>query len=138
LNQSQELISQLNRQLANWNILYTKLHNYHWYVTGSDFFTLHEKFEEYYNEAATYIDEIAERILTIGGKPIATLKEYIETSSIKEATSSESSKEMVTQLKNDFTTVINEIDGLIEVAEAANDIPSADMFIGIKTSEILC
>ena len=45
---------------------------------GPQFFTLHEKFEELYTESATHIDEIAERILAIGGKPVATMKEYLE------------------------------------------------------------
>lgn len=49
------VVEVLNKQVANWNVLYVKLHNYHWYVTGPHFFTLHEKFEEFYNEAGTYI-----------------------------------------------------------------------------------
>ncbi|MEW8986778.1 MAG: DNA starvation/stationary phase protection protein, partial [Bacillus sp. (in: firmicutes)] len=73
-----DLIQAVNKQVANWTVLYTKLHNYHWYVKGRHFFTLHTKFEELYNEAATIIDEFAERILALEGKPVATLKEYLE------------------------------------------------------------
>jgi starvation-inducible DNA-binding protein len=134
LQSTNELTIALNKQLANWNVLYTKLHNYHWYVTGTDFFTLHEKFEEYYTEAATYIDEIAERILTIGGKPIASLKQYLETASIQEASSNENSKQMVSSIIEDFRKVISETDELINTAEKVEDVPTADMFIGIKTS----
>ncbi|WP_100399262.1 Dps family protein [Bacillus sp. FJAT-44742] len=131
---SNELINLLNTQLANWNVLYTKLHNYHWNVTGSDFFTLHAKFEEFYNEAGTYIDEIAERILTINGRPIATLKEYLEHSTIEEASGTEDSTEMVKAVVNDFTHLIIEANDVIENAEANNDESTADMFIQIKTS----
>ncbi|WP_054635375.1 Dps family protein [Thalassobacillus sp. C254] len=131
---SNELINGLNTQLANWNVLYTKLHNYHWNVTGSDFFTLHAKFEEFYNEAGTYIDEIAERILTINGRPIATLKEYLEHSTIEEASGTEDSKEMVKAVVNDFTHLITEANDVIENAEGNNDESTADMFIQIKTS----
>lgn len=52
-----------------------------------------EKFEEFYNEAATNVDQIAERILTVGGKPVATLKEYLEGSSIQEAVGNEVAKD---------------------------------------------
>ncbi|MFC5712041.1 Dps family protein [Thalassorhabdus alkalitolerans] len=131
---SNELINGLNTQLANWNVLYAKLHNYHWNVTGSDFFTLHAKFEEFYNEAGTYIDEIAERILTINGRPIATLKEYLEHSTIEEASGTEDSKEMVKAVVNDFTHLITEANDVIENAEGNNDESTADMFIQIKTS----
>ncbi|MCP3740917.1 Dps family protein [Rossellomorea sp. BNER] len=131
---NQQLVVALNKQLANWNVLYTKLHNYHWYVTGPEFFTLHEKFEEYYNEAGKYIDEIAERILTIKGKPIASLKEYLETTTIEESNGKESAKEMVDHLIKDFQHVVNDSKKIIEAAEDSQDQPTADLFIGIKTS----
>lgn len=131
---NQQLVVALNKQLANWNVLYTKLHNYHWYVTGPEFFTLHEKFEEYYNEAGNYIDEVAERILTIKGKPIATLKEYLETATIEESNGKESSTEMVDALVNDFEQIVNDSKKIIEAAEDSQDQPTADLFIGIKTS----
>ncbi|MGM0829283.1 MAG: Dps family protein [Bacillota bacterium] len=131
---NQQLVVALNKQLANWNVLYTKLHNYHWYVTGPEFFTLHEKFEEYYNEAGNYIDEVAERILTIKGKPIATLKEYLETATIEESNGKESSTEMVDALVNDFEQIVKDSKKIIEAAEDSQDQPTADLFIGIKTS----
>ncbi|MGD6846599.1 Dps family protein [Rossellomorea aquimaris] len=131
---NQQLVVALNKQLANWNVLYTKLHNYHWYVTGPEFFTLHEKFEEYYNEAGNYIDEVAERILTIKGKPIATLKEYLETATIEESNGKESSTEMVDALVNDFEQIVKDSKKIIETAEDSQDQPTADLFIGIKTS----
>jgi starvation-inducible DNA-binding protein len=131
---NQQLVVALNKQLANWNVLYTKLHNYHWYVTGPEFFTLHEKFEEYYNEAGNYIDEVAERILTIKGKPIATLKEYLETATIEESNGKESSIEMVDALVNDFEQIVKDSKKIIEAAEDSQDQPTADLFIGIKTS----
>ncbi|MDT9027244.1 MULTISPECIES: Dps family protein [Rossellomorea] len=131
---NQQLVVALNKQLANWNVLYTKLHNYHWYVTGPEFFTLHEKFEEYYNEAGNYIDEVAERILTIKGKPIATLREYLETATIEESNGKESSTEMVDALVNDFEQIVKDSKKIIETAEDSQDQPTADLFIGIKTS----
>ncbi|WP_186579017.1 Dps family protein [Aquibacillus kalidii] len=133
-NEHVQLLDELNMQLANWNVLYTKLHNYHWYVAGQDFFTLHEKFEELYTEAAGYIDEIAERILTIGGKPLATLSDYLNHSSLKEATGSEDAREMVINLVEDFNAIVSESKEVIEVAEDQGDEVTADMFTGIRVS----
>ena len=57
----------VNKQVANFSVMYIKLHNFHWYVKGEQFFTLHEKFEELYTETATIIDDLAERLLALEG-----------------------------------------------------------------------
>ena len=124
----------LNQQLANWNVLNTKLHNYHWFVKGPHFFTLHAKFEELYNEAGSIIDELAERILMVGGKPVATLKEYLEKATINEASSGLSAEEMVQSLVDDFSTVSKELKDGIEVAEQNKDQVTADQLLGIVAS----
>ncbi|WP_405080039.1 Dps family protein [Paenibacillus chitinolyticus] len=124
----------LNKQVANWTVLYVKLHNYHWYVKGDQFFTLHVKFEELYNEAAGYVDELAERLLSIGGKPVATLKECLELSSIGEAAGSEKPDAMVRALLADFDTIINECKTGMKEAEKAGDEGTADMLLGITQS----
>ncbi|WNF22171.1 Dps family protein [Mesobacillus jeotgali] len=129
-----DLIQAVNKQVANWTVLYTKLHNYHWYVKGRHFFTLHTKFEELYNEAATIIDEFAERILALEGKPVATLKEYLELSSVKEAKGSENEEEMVKQLHDDFATIVDELHSAIELAEKEEDTATADMLTEVKMS----
>lgn len=124
----------LNKQIANWNVLYVKLHNYHWFVKGEQFFTLHEKFEELYNEAATYIDELAERLLALGGKPLATMKEYLENASIKEAAGNEDANEMVRAIANDFAVLIEELKEGMELAQEAGDEGTSDMLLGIRQS----
>ena len=68
-------------------MFYRKLQNYHWNVKGHDFFTIHAKLEEYYNEVNEQIDEIAEHILILNGQPLGTMKDYINTSDIEEAKS---------------------------------------------------
>jgi len=125
---------QLNRQIANWSVLYVKLHNYHWYVKGTQFFTLHAKFQELYEEAALHIDEIAERLLAVKGKPLAKMVDYLEHSSVKEAQGNETATEMVDQLIKDFTIVIGELKEGMEVAQQAGDETSADMLLAIHTS----
>lgn len=118
----------MNQQLANWNVLYTKLHRFHWYVKGPHFFTLHAKFEELYEEAAGTIDELAERLLIKGGKPISTLKEYIQFASIEETSEKLTAEEMVQAIVNDYSQIISELKIGKEAAEQVNDEVTSDMF----------
>jgi starvation-inducible DNA-binding protein len=124
----------LNKQIANWSVLFVKLHNFHWYVKGSQFFTLHLKFEELYTEAALHIDNLAERVLAIKGQPLAAMKDYLATSSIKEAKGQENSSEMVSAVIADFETVIAELKEGMKAAEQADDETTGDMLLAIHTS----
>lgn len=119
---STPLIKEMNVQVSTWSVMYTKLHNYHWYVKGHQFFTLHAKFEELYNEATTHMDEIAERVLTLGGNPVATLAEHLEQSVIKEATGNEKSDKMVETIVNDFDKIMSSLKkGMDEAAKNGDD-----------------
>ncbi|WP_042167335.1 Dps family protein [Paenibacillus gorillae] len=124
----------LNKQIANWSVLYVKLHNYHWYVKGTQFFTLHVKFQEFYEEAALHVDELAERLLALQGKPLATMSEYLKTSSIKEASGAESATEMVDSLIADFSTIIAELKDGMGIAQEAGDETTADMLLAVHTT----
>ncbi|MDQ0191860.1 Dps family protein [Paenibacillus wynnii] len=123
----------LNRQVANLNVLYVKLHNYHWYVKGEQFFSLHAKFEELYDDVTLKMDEVAERLLSIKGSPVATMKEYLELATIQEATGKEDTRGMVQSLIEDFATVSEELTEGIEATEEARDQPTADLFIKIRS-----
>lgn len=129
----QEVREALNLQVANFTVLWTKLHNYHWYVKGHNFFSLHDKFEELYDTASTYVDELAERLLAIGGEPIGKQSDAIEKASVKEAEYDIDANEMVRQLAQDYDTVIKELDEGKKVAEDAGDDRTADIFIGMIT-----
>ena len=119
---NKKLDTQLNELVSTWSVLYTKLHNYHWYVSGPSFFTLHTKFEELYNEVTLNLDDLAERILSRGGKPVATLKEHLETSLIGEATGKESAEEMVQTTIDDFKTIMEAIkEGMEKASEEGDD-----------------
>ncbi|WP_251549677.1 Dps family protein [Neobacillus muris] len=121
----------LNQQIANWSVLYTKLHQFHWYVKGPQFFTLHAKFEELYEEAASVVDELAEQLLSINGKPVSTLKEFLEMASIKESTEALTAEEMVQAIIHDFSLLIDELKASMEVAEQNNDEVTSDMFVDL-------
>lgn len=129
-----ELTLAVNQQIANWSVLYIKLHNYHWYVTGSEFFTLHAKFEELYNEAALHIDELAERLLALGDKPVATMSGCLELSSIKEAEGGETASEMVATVVGDFSVLIAELKKGMELAAGTNDETTGDLLLSIHSS----
>jgi len=128
--QIEQLNVVLNRQVANWNVLYTKLHHFHWYVKGSDFFTLHGKFEELYDEAAERLDALAERLLAIGGKPVSTLNESLALATVSEAAGGESASQMVEAVVADFTKIIGELADGIASAQAIGDEATADLLIG--------
>ena len=97
----------LNLLLSNLNVMYRKLQNFHWYVKGKDFFTIHEKLEEYYNDVNKEIDEIAEHMLSRDFYVMATMKEYLETSQIKEVESKKiCSKELIKIVIKDFETLV--------------------------------
>ncbi|MFY3792188.1 Dps family protein [Ureibacillus sp. MALMAid1270] len=122
-----KLNTQLNELVATWSVLYTKLHNYHWYIKGKDFFTLHAKFEELYNEVTLNLDEVAERILTKGGKPVATLKEHLELSHVQEASGNETSEEMVQTIIDDFKKVMKLLKESMNQAAEDGDERTEDM-----------
>ncbi|MER2190723.1 MAG: Dps family protein [Solibacillus sp.] len=124
---NEKLDSQLNELVATWSVLYTKLHNYHWYVSGSAFFTLHAKFEELYNEVTLNLDDVAERILSKGSKPVATMKEHLQLSIVEEASGKESAEEMVEQTIVDFKLVMDAINKGMELASAAGDDRTEDL-----------
>ncbi|GGF91844.1 Dps family protein [Paenibacillus abyssi] len=129
-SQSAAVVEQLNKQVANWSVMYMKLHHFHWYVKGPNFFALHAKFEELYNESTLIMDELAERVLTIGGQPYSTLKEHLAEASIKEAKGGESADAMLKSLIDDLNQLAKETSEAAEMAEEAGDEPTADMLIG--------
>lgn len=132
--ENQQLIELVNKQVASWTVLYTKLHNFHWYVKGPNFFTLHEKFEELYNESALHIDELAERLLALGGEPVATLRESLELSSVKEAETEKAAEQMVQATVSDFETLTAELKKGIELADQSGDETTGDMLLSIHQS----
>jgi starvation-inducible DNA-binding protein len=128
---NQSIQSQLNLQIANWSVLYTKLHRFHWYVKGPLFFTLHAKFEELYNEAALVVDQVAERLLAIGGQPIATMKEYLETASVEEIANETKAADMVATLVQDYKAINETLKQLAELTDSEGDTITNDLATGL-------
>ena len=129
-----KVVDILNQQLSDWNLLFVKLHNYHWNVKGSDFFTLHEKFESLYKESTLHIDEIAERILALGAVPAGSFKAYLELSTLEEATENESPRQMVEQIVMDFKSVVASAKEGIQLAGDVGDETTVDLLTQIHVS----
>ena len=121
----------LNEQLANWAVMYVKLHHYHWYINGLHFQTLHAKFEELYNMAALMLDELAERMLAIGLLPASTMKEYLALATIDEdKTDNENDHEMLGTVAQDFEKMAEALKKAAEIADEGKDGATADILYG--------
>ncbi len=118
---SEKLAIKLNLLLANYQVFYINARGFHWNISGEKFFELHLKFEEIYNDALLKIDEIAERILTLGHKPLHSFSSYIKTSNIKETTSISEGKKAVEIVLQGFKTLITLEREILELAGKAND-----------------
>jgi len=92
---SKELAAKLNTLLANYHVFYINVRGYHWNIKGEKFFELHAKFEELYNDVVLKIDEIAERIKTLGETPLHTYTDYLQQSAITERKNISAGKEAV-------------------------------------------
>lgn len=82
--QSQALAAELNNLLASYQILYMNVRGFHWNIRGNQFFELHLKFEEIYNDLLLKVDALAERILTLDGVPMHSFSDYLKVSAIPE------------------------------------------------------
>ena len=128
----------MNVLLADLNVLYRKVQNYHWNVDGRNFFTIHAKLEEYYNEINEQIDEIAERILSIKARPYATMKKYLEITNIKEDKDEDIiDLDIVKNLKADFETILGELKDIKREADKEEDFGTSammdELIIGYET-----
>lgn len=121
IKDSKVLVKKLNNLLASYEIYYQNLRNFHWNITGPNFFELHAKFEELYNEATLAIDETAERILTLGERPYSSFSEYIENSVITEAKMVDDAKKMVEIVRDNLNSLLNLERSVLEVAGKQGD-----------------
>ena len=108
-----EIVVTLNTLLANYQVFYNKMRNFHWNIEGPEFFELHEEFENEYNTTKENIDIVAERIRAFGVKTKFPLKNTLELSQIKEPTKELTAIEMVREVLKDYETLHNNmLDGV--------------------------
>ena len=120
-DKAEDLAKKLNELLANYSIFYQNTRGFHWNIKGEKFFELHLKFEELYNDLLLKIDEVAERILTLGYTPEHRYSQYEKSSTIKESKKISDGLVAVEQILEAFKIVIVMQREILAIATDAND-----------------
>jgi starvation-inducible DNA-binding protein len=118
---SRQLSALLNDLLSNYQIFYMNARSYHWNIRGDKFFELHLKFEELYNDSLLKIDEIAERVLTLGYSPVHSFSDYIQQASVKEAKNVEDGKKAVADILAGIKILLLNERKILELSALAGD-----------------
>jgi starvation-inducible DNA-binding protein len=116
-----QLAQSLNELLSNYQVFYMNVRGFHWNIKGEKFFELHVKFEELYDDLILKIDEIAERILTLGHTPIHTFSEYLEHSTIKTAQNITGGRACVESILESFSILIPMQREILDLSGEADD-----------------
>jgi len=118
---TQKLAENLNELLANYQVFYLNARGFHWNIKGDKFFELHAKFEELYTNSLVKIDEIAERILTLGHTPFHTFSDYIQNSEIKESKNISDGMQAVKTVVDGFKVLLVKERELLKLSAEADD-----------------
>ncbi len=121
------LTGKLNALLADYQLFYQNLRGLHWNIKGREFFELHVKFEEFYDDAVVKVDEIAERILTLEGEPLHTFSDYLSVSEIKEEKGIVEGKKGVEIIIDNFSKLILKEREILSLAGDADDEGTASL-----------
>ncbi len=121
IDKSKILADKLNQLLANYSIFYQNTRGFHWNIKGEKFFELHLKFEELYNDLLLKIDEVAERILTLGYSPEHAYSSYTKSSKISESKKVSDGLEAVEHILDSFQAILLLQREILDVASGAND-----------------
>jgi starvation-inducible DNA-binding protein len=121
------LVSELNKLLADMQVFYANMRGFHWNIKGKSFFTLHPIFEEQYDYLADKIDEIAERILALGGTPENNYSHYLKISPIKEVSGICCEDEILNSILDSYKTIIAKERAVIVLADEYSDSATTNM-----------
>ena len=120
-NKTEELASELNILLANFQVHYQNLRGLHWNIKGNNFFELHVKFEELYTDAQEKVDLIAERILTLQGSPLHTFDDYTKLATVPKGKDISNDTKAVTLIVKSLGMLVSLERAILESSEDAND-----------------
>lgn len=129
-NKVNNVVSALHQLLADFQVHYTNLRGFHWNIKGHGFFVLHSKFEDLYNDAAEKVDELAERILMLGGTPENKFSEYLKVAQVKEISNVSCGSDAVDSILATYNHLISEERNVIALADEAGDVVTADLLTG--------
>ena len=123
----------LNQVVADLYVAHIALHQVHWYMRGRGFLVWHPKMDEYMDSLDGYLDEISERLITLGGKPYSTLTEFLQHSEIEEEEGEfrnvEESLERVLAI---YRYLIALFQKALDVTDEEGDDVTNDIFVGAK------
>lgn len=122
-----KLVAELNALLSSYQIQYMNARGFHWNIKGENFFELHAKFEEIYNDLLLKVDEIAERILTLGGEPLHGFSDYLAKSNIGEAKNISAGRDAIANLLSGYSVLIAKQRSLLALAGEAEDEGTASL-----------
>lgn len=126
------LYEAINTFLADQTVAAMKIHNVHWFMVGNGFFPMHGLMDEFYEQAQERIDEVAERLLMIGDKPLGNLKSILERTTVVELGTDEMTAiEGMKHLLVDFELLANEARHIVKLSEEVEDVGTADCFTAI-------
>lgn len=129
-----EITARANVLIANYQIFFHKLQNFHWNVVGGDFFDIHEITEGMYKETLKNIDDIAERIRAFGNTPAYKLSGYLKESAIEEVTHEMSGEYMVREIVSDIEILLSYLIDVHELAASNGDIATKALIERITSS----
>lgn len=129
MSHNEKVITTLKQALADSYALYLKTQNYHWNVTGHNFHSLHNMFEGQYLDLAEAIDEIAERIRTLGDKCPGSFAEFDNSTNIITGNENAGADDMVADLAADNNYIAVEFKKFMLIAQEQHDEATADLFI---------
>ncbi|WP_339662186.1 Dps family protein [uncultured Polaribacter sp.] len=115
------LVNELNGLLSNFQIYYQNLRGLHWNIKGKNFFELHVKFEEFYTDSQVKIDEIAERILTLQGKPLHTFTDYLANATVAVGKNISNDVEGVELVVNSLSELLKIERSILNISDESND-----------------
>ena len=115
------LATELNHLLANFQLYYQNLRGIHWNIKGKAFFDLHVKFEELYDDANTKVDEIAERVLTLGKTPLHTFEDYIEEAKVPVGKNVSQDEKAVRLIVDSLTELLKIERDILDKSDDADD-----------------
>lgn len=130
-----DLTTALNVLLADYQVFYQRLRNYHWTVRGPHFFHLHHKFEELYLDAAQKVDDLAERILALAASPLPTLQAQLAQARLTEDEGSPDADAMVSRVAEDIVHLNARLRDAAGVAEDQEDRASANLLEGMADEQ---
>ena len=132
---AQQVVNLLNELLANYQIYYQNLRGFHWNVRGNRFFVLHAKFEELYNDAIEKVDEIAERILTLGGVPLHSYAAYTKVATLKAKENVTDADACLRAVVEDVQVLLKQEREILSVAAEIGDDGTQDVFSSYVSSQ---